>query len=231
LSWEERNGLVHVTNLANAYIEPKTYPGLQRNSGIAKEVGRLVPRPIVILVRINDQPVHALIDSGSLGDFMSTQLSDQLKVTKQFHKTPIPLHLAIQGSWSKIHCGTTVNLRYQSIHADHYFDIVNISNYDLILSTPWLFQYQVGIGLNPLLQYAQPICKMAAETPLPPLRRIKHTIPLIDENKIHPWHPSRCPEAYRPQWDQKRTDYVHSRQWIVTNSRNTVPMLLIPKAG
>ncbi|KAJ3858337.1 hypothetical protein EV359DRAFT_87889 [Lentinula novae-zelandiae] len=93
--------------------------------------------------------LRALIDSGSLGDFMSTQLSDQLKVTKQFHKTPIPLHLAIQGSRSKIHCGTTVNLRYQSIHADHYFDIANISNYDLILGTPWLFQYQVRIGLNP----------------------------------------------------------------------------------
>ncbi|KAJ3804934.1 hypothetical protein F5876DRAFT_52648 [Lentinula aff. lateritia] len=202
---------------------------------MAKEVGHLVPWPIVIIVQINDRPVRALIDSGSLGDLMSTQLSDQLKVMKQYHQTPIPLHLAIQGSRSKIHCGTTVNLTYQSIHADYYFDIANISNYDLILSTPWLFQYQVRIGLNPttievrsnvptpiqgdnvaevhaqsmsingddlegarnvLLQYTKPICKTVAETPLLPLRRINHTIPLIDENKIYSWRPFWCPEAY-----------------------------------
>ncbi|KAF8232136.1 hypothetical protein L208DRAFT_1036465, partial [Tricholoma matsutake] len=30
-----------------------------------------------------------------------------------------------------------------------YFDIINISSYDLILGTPWLFQHQIMIGLNP----------------------------------------------------------------------------------
>ncbi|KAJ3876670.1 hypothetical protein F5051DRAFT_355039, partial [Lentinula edodes] len=201
---------------------------------------------------------------------MSTHLSDQLRVSKKYHKNPLSLHLAIQGSRSKIHCGTTVNLKYATIDANHYFDIANISNYDLILGTPWIFQYKVRIGLNPstvevgcdqpqpiagdnvsevisqamsiaeetletireqLREYARPICKTAAETPLPPLRRINHTIPLIDENKIYPWRPSRCPEAFRPQWDQKRNDYVSSGRWVVTNSRNTVPMMLIPKSG
>jgi len=28
-------------------------------------------------------------------------------------------------------------------------DIINISGYDLILGTPWLFQHQVCIGFNP----------------------------------------------------------------------------------
>ena len=30
-----------------------------------------------------------------------------------------------------------------------YFDIINLSNYDLILGTPWLFQHQVCVRFNP----------------------------------------------------------------------------------
>ncbi|KAE9393817.1 hypothetical protein BT96DRAFT_753343, partial [Gymnopus androsaceus JB14] len=241
---------------------------LQRNSSTVKEIGRVVPRPVIIVVKINDNPVRALIDSGSLADFMSTSLADQLKVNKKYMKDPIPLHQAIQGSRSKIHCRTTANLKYQDIDKDHYFYIANVSNYDLILGTTWMYMHQVRIGLNPttveigssiplpisgdnvtsietqaihfeeekittvveqLREYAKPICKTAAETPLPPLRRINHTIPLIDENKIYPWRPSRCPEAFRAQWDQKRRDYISTGRWVVTTSRNTVPMMLIPK--
>ncbi|KAF8586638.1 hypothetical protein K439DRAFT_1615015 [Ramaria rubella] len=36
-----------------------------------------------------------------------------------------------------------------------------------------------------LREYAKDICKDAIETPLPPLRDINHTIPLIDEAKIY----------------------------------------------
>ena len=74
-----------------------------------------MPRPVIIVVKINDNPVQALVDSGSLADFMSTSLADQLKVNKKYMKDPIPLHQAIQGSRLKIHCGTTANLKYQDI--------------------------------------------------------------------------------------------------------------------
>jgi hypothetical protein len=56
-------------------------------------------------------------------------------------------------------------------------------------------------------------------------------IPLIDEHKILPWRPSRCPEAMRPQWAEKRAAYLASGRWQVTSASNTVPMLLIPKPG
>ncbi|KAJ3804049.1 hypothetical protein F5876DRAFT_53840, partial [Lentinula aff. lateritia] len=104
--------------------------------------------PIVIVVQIHDWPVCALIDSGSLRNFMSTQLSDQLKITEQFYKILIPLYFAIQGLQSKSYCDTTVKLKHQNTYADYYFDIVNIPNFNLILSIPWLFQYQVRISLN-----------------------------------------------------------------------------------
>ncbi|SJL11792.1 uncharacterized protein ARMOST_15201 [Armillaria ostoyae] len=80
---------------------------------------------------------------------MSTQLADQLKVFKTYLLTPIPLHLAVQGSRSKILCGTKVQFRYQSIKTEHYFDIANLSGYDLVLGTPWLYQHNVRVCFNP----------------------------------------------------------------------------------
>ncbi|KAG2076413.1 hypothetical protein BDR04DRAFT_1208224, partial [Suillus decipiens] len=82
-----------------------------------------------------------------------------------------------------------------------------------------------------LKKLAKPLCTKASETNLPPLRAINHTIPLIDENKIYPWRPSRCPEPLRPQWAEKRRSYLASGRWQVTSAGNTVPMLFIRKPG
>ena len=54
----------------------------------------------------------------------------------------------MQGSCSKVNSGTTAQLQYQDIDESRYFDIVNLSNYDLILGTPFLFQHKVLMGLN-----------------------------------------------------------------------------------
>ena len=80
-----------------------------------------------------------------------------------------------------------------------------------------------------LMTYAEPLCRKVEETELPPLRAINHTIPLIDENKVYSWRPSRCLEVFRTQWNEKRDAYLKSGRWKMTTARNTVPMLLIPK--
>jgi hypothetical protein len=43
-----------------------------------------------------------------------------------------------------------------------------------------------------LIAYAEPICveSLTMDLPLPPLRAINHTIPLIDEKKVYHWHSS-----------------------------------------
>jgi Reverse transcriptase (RNA-dependent DNA polymerase) len=69
------------------------------------------------------------------------------------------------------------------------------------------------------------------DLPLPPLRAINHTVPLIDENKIYPWRPSRCPEALRSQWAAKRDAYLRMGHWAMTTSASTAPMLMITKPG
>ncbi|KAF9255788.1 hypothetical protein L218DRAFT_813685, partial [Marasmius fiardii PR-910] len=69
----------------------------------------------VIIIMIEGKPCRALVNMGSLGDFLSTQVADQLGVKKEYLDKLLPLHMAVQGSCSKIHCGATVDFQYQGI--------------------------------------------------------------------------------------------------------------------
>ena len=90
---------------------------------------------------------------------------------------------------------------------------------------------QLEAAREELHQYAELLCKEMSETDLPPLWAINHVIPLINESTTYSWHPSRCPEAFKAQWAEKRDAYVKSGQWKITSAGNTVPMLLIQKPG
>jgi len=169
---------------------------------------------------------------------MSSTLAEQLKLKKKKLTTLLPVQLAVQGSRLKVNFGMTVKVEYQCIYCDWYFDIINLSNYNLILETPFLHQHQVMMDINPLCliigsdipllmegpgvtrlvswslavheenldqiqehlrEYAEPLCRSAGETTLPLLHAINHEIPLIDHDRIYPWHPSQCPEALQDQ--------------------------------
>jgi RNase H-like domain found in reverse transcriptase/Reverse transcriptase (RNA-dependent DNA polymerase)/Retroviral aspartyl protease len=256
--------------LGGLQIDRNKYPSLQRNSAQIKGNSRILPKPVVVKIDINGHPVRALLDSGSLGDFISSTLVDQLSIARDALSTPLSLHLAVQGSRSKVNASATVKLKYQGIDETRALDIINLNNYDVILGTPWMYQHKVCVGFNParvvvgsdkplplkagidtkfmvsmlspeekkvesvrdeLRQYADPICREVSETDLPPLRAINHTIPLIDETKIYPWCPSKCPEIFREQWAEKRDAYLKSGRWEITPAGNTVPMLIIPKVN
>ena len=98
---------------------------------------------------VNNVPVRALVDSGSLGDFMSATVADQLNLKRTVFDKALGLQLAVQGSRSKINSFVEVNYSYQNIKDSRRFDVVNLNDYDVILGTPWLYQHQVCIGLNP----------------------------------------------------------------------------------
>ncbi|PIL26935.1 hypothetical protein GSI_10073 [Ganoderma sinense ZZ0214-1] len=84
-----------------------------------------------------------------MADFMSTTLVDQLGLKTEVLAKPLSLQLAVHGSRSKINHSVTVEFAYQEIKCPRRFDVANLDNYDLILGTPFLFQHQVAIGLNP----------------------------------------------------------------------------------
>ncbi|KAF8808285.1 hypothetical protein BYT27DRAFT_7189062 [Phlegmacium glaucopus] len=135
--------------LGGIQVDRNKYPSLQRNAAQVKGKHRILPKPIVVKVTIDGHPAWALLDSGSLGDFMSSTLADQLSVKKEKLDVPLPLQLAVQGSRSKVNAVTSVQFQYQGINEQQTFDIININNYDLILGTPWMHQHQVCLGFNP----------------------------------------------------------------------------------
>ena len=101
----------------------------------------------------------------------------------------------------------------------------------LMVNSLSLEEHAVESAHRELQQYAEPLCKEVDGMELPPFWAINHTIPLIDGAKTYPWCPSRCPEAFRSQWIEKKDAYIKSGRWQVTSSGNTIPMLLIPKPG
>jgi hypothetical protein len=125
------------------------YPAIQCNTAVTRDFRRLIPKPIVVVVHINRCPARALIDTGSLADFMSSTLADQLKIKWITLEKPLTIQLAVQGSGSKVNFGAKAVMSYQHIKEDRFFDIINLQDYDLILGTPFLFQHQVLVGLNP----------------------------------------------------------------------------------
>jgi hypothetical protein len=138
-----------VVELNGQQIPPGTYPALHRTSATTKDFKWIIPKPLVVTIHINGHLSRALIDFGLLSDFMSVMLADQLKILHIELAKPIVVQLAVQGSRSKVNFRATAQLKYQSVDSKRYFDIINLQNYDLVLGTPFLFQHQVMIGLNP----------------------------------------------------------------------------------
>ena len=124
------------------------YVSIQRNAAKVKSSERLLPKPVVIKVKIDGHPAWALIDSGLLGDFISSTLVDQLKLKRNILDKAIGLQLAVQGSRSKTNTEVSAQLEYQNIKGQRQFDMINLNDYDLILGTLWMYQHQVCIGLN-----------------------------------------------------------------------------------
>jgi hypothetical protein len=55
---------------------PNKFKNLTRTAAKPKDFERKVPKYLVVNVEINNQVVRALIDSGSLADFVSTTVAD-----------------------------------------------------------------------------------------------------------------------------------------------------------
>ena len=62
--------------IGGVQVDRYKYPALQRNSAQVKGNQRILPKPVVIKVIVNGQPARALLDTGSLGDFVSSTLAE-----------------------------------------------------------------------------------------------------------------------------------------------------------
>lgn len=257
-----KNGM-HAKKKAKADINEIDHTSLR-----VKDFERKVPKPLVIMVKVNGHPVRAMIDSGSMADFISSTVVDQLKLPYSKLAVQVPVQLAVSGSRTKLNYACDLEIEYQDIKAVRHFDVANLDSYDMILGTPFLYQHAMLVGFNPfnvtigsvdprplegaqiltvgsaaatvaaastdklrkeLMEYARPICKSAEETPLPPLRAINHRIPLIDEHKVYPYRPSKCPEPLKPIWKEKVKGYIKNGRWEYATGGNALPMLILKK--
>lgn len=130
-------------------VDRKSYAAIQRNSATVKDKTRLLPKPVVLKVKINGHAARALVDSGSQGDFVSSTLADQLGLKRNAFSEPLKLQLAVQGSRSVINAQVEARFQFGDIDEPRVFDVVNLNNYDIILGTPWMYQHRVCVGLNP----------------------------------------------------------------------------------
>ncbi|KAF8593033.1 hypothetical protein BDV93DRAFT_428861, partial [Ceratobasidium sp. AG-I] len=122
---------------------------MEWNASRPKDFEQKVPKPLVVEVKVNGHTARALLDSGSLRDFISTTLVDLLKLEKERLAKPIGLQMAVSGSRSSINYSTSVNLSYQSIAEKRRLDVINLESYDMILGSPFLFQHKVTMCMNP----------------------------------------------------------------------------------
>ncbi|PFH44959.1 hypothetical protein AMATHDRAFT_10338 [Amanita thiersii Skay4041] len=92
--------------------EPET---IERTAMRIKDFKRIIPKPIIVTVNVNGEPVRALVDTGSMADFISMTIVDQLKLPCETLAKQVNVQLAVHGSRSKVNSSTTVNIEYQSI--------------------------------------------------------------------------------------------------------------------
>ena len=92
-----------------------SYAALECNASSVKDFKQLVSQPVVVVVQINGYPARALLDMGSLADFISSNLAEQLNVRKMELAKPLTVQLAVQGSCSKVNFGTKACMEYQEI--------------------------------------------------------------------------------------------------------------------
>ncbi|KAL5484854.1 hypothetical protein ACEPAI_7496 [Sanghuangporus weigelae] len=152
------------SNSVNAIQSKKnlqSVPMLERTSAYAKDFKRSIPSPIVVIVHLEGQPARALIDSGSLADFVSSKFADQIGLRRIPLAKPLAVQLAAQGSRTKVNYCTLAELKFGSVKCKRHFDIMNLDNYDIILGTPFLYQHKVSIGFN------QPRIWIESPDPLP----------------------------------------------------------------
>jgi hypothetical protein len=114
-----------------------------------KDFERRVPLYIVMNAEVNGNPVRALIDSGSLADFTSTTVADQLQLKLDWLAKPVPCTMAASRSRMMIQYSTQVEFKLDEIKETCCFDMMNLEQWDLILGTPFLYQHSISLGFNP----------------------------------------------------------------------------------
>ncbi|KAF8601848.1 hypothetical protein BDV93DRAFT_445091 [Ceratobasidium sp. AG-I] len=107
-------------------------------------------RPFTGYFKVGSTLAHILFDSGSGTDMISPAFVHIARITPIKLEHPIGLQLATIGSRSKVNFGTNAKVEIGPVSTSHYFDVVNIEKYDIIIGTPFMrrFGLKLDFGSN-----------------------------------------------------------------------------------
>jgi len=95
--FKEVNGHLTFLEVNGVQIQQGTRPSIQRTTAQVRDSKRKVPKPILIVVKINGHPCKALLDSRSTRDFVSPAIAQKLGLKRKELTVPLPLQMACQG--------------------------------------------------------------------------------------------------------------------------------------
>jgi len=120
-----------------------------------KKSRRMLERPkqmkeetktFITMVEINGQEAVALLDSGCTMDAISPEMVQIVGLKVHQLTEQIPIQLGTKGSKSQINHGTKACIKFRTVEMNHYFDVINIDRYDVIIGM--VFMKQHGIMLD-----------------------------------------------------------------------------------
>ena len=97
-------------------------------------------------MKLHNLEAFALLDSGCTSDSVSPEFATSVNLKVHKLEEPVPLQLGTVGSRSKINFGVFADFEIGKTKDNHYFDIINIDRYDVILGT--VFMRKHGITLD-----------------------------------------------------------------------------------
>jgi hypothetical protein len=99
----------------------------------------------VVKLNINGLDAITMLDTGSSMDAITPEFAE-LSNQKVFEFTdPMAIQLGCKGSRSKVNFGSEGHLKFETINAPHYWDIVNLDKYDAILGLPAMRKFFIAV--------------------------------------------------------------------------------------
>jgi len=122
---------------------------------VMKKSSRMLERPtrtkaetktFIIMVKINGQEVIVLLDSGCTMEAISPEMVQIVGLKVHQLMEQIPIQLGTKESKSQINHGMKACIKIGTVENYHYFNVINIDRYDVIIGT--VFMKQHGIVLD-----------------------------------------------------------------------------------
>jgi len=100
-------------------------------------------KTFVIIVKINGQKAIALLDSGCIMEAISPEMVQIVGLKVHQLTEQIPIQLGTKGSKSWINHGTKACIKIGTVDNYHYFNVINIDRYDIIIGMVFMKQHGI----------------------------------------------------------------------------------------